>query len=483
MTTSSHFSFSRYLRLFLVLIAFSFFHNANAQTGGPIAGYAYLGSCTVGGQPHYYYVSTTSKLWPDAKAAATGIGGYLATLTSIEENDCVYGKLVTYLNAHGGLVPFSHYEDDRNPWIGLTDDPSQGTTETHFIWANGENCSTFRHWDQGEPNNFNPNENFTQLLAFQPPPSTNITNGKAGFWNDWFNNDVQTYIVEFGPNPCIPVCTLTVSASLPALSCDGPNVIYLGYGPQCVTATSNQAGTTFKWYMVGNPVAVSTGATFCPTQSGTYYVVATNGACKASTAGTPSQIKVIDIRCKEDDDKDRVNAKEGDDKDGNNGKVYVCHKKNGVHGNGTIGDEAHTLCVSVNAVKAHLAHGDCLGKCPGDKDDKDDKDRSTSRLSGSSDITSVSMIPSKSETISSRKGFAISGYPNPSRAGFNIQLDGLSTEKVSIKVTDITGRIVEQRFNITPNQAIKIGENYRVGMYYIEVAQGANKQQLKLVKQ
>ena len=35
----------------------------------------------------------------------------------------------------------------------------------------------------------------------------------------------------------------------------------------------------------------------------------------------------------------------------NNKKVYICH-------NGT------TLCVSVNAINAHLEHGDTLGQCP-----------------------------------------------------------------------------------------------------------------------
>lgn len=43
----------------------------------------------------------------------------------------------------------------------------------------------------------------------------------------------------------------------------------------------------------------------------------------------------------------------------NNKKVYICHNGN-------------TLCVSINAVNAHLAHGDELGKCDDDDDDDDD---------------------------------------------------------------------------------------------------------------
>ena len=42
--------------------------------------------------------------------------------------------------------------------------------------------------------------------------------------------------------------------------------------------------------------------------------------------------------------------------DDKNKKVYICHN-------------GHTICVSVNAIKAHLDHGDVLGKC--DDDDND----------------------------------------------------------------------------------------------------------------
>ena len=81
------------------------------------------------------------------------------------------------------------------------------------------------------------------------------------------------------------------------------------------------------------------------------------------------------------------------------------------------------------------------------------------------------------------KKFAISGYPNPSRAGFSIQISGLATEKVAVKVTDMNGRLIEQRTNLAANQVVSLGNNYRAGMYYIEVAQGDKKQQLKMVKQ
>ena len=91
--------------------------------------------------------------------------------------------------------------------------------------------------------------------------------------------------------------------------------------------------------------------------------------------------------------------------------------------------------------------------------------------------------PVNSLSLATDKKFAISGYPNPSRTGFNIQIDGASNETATVRVTDISGRLVEQRTNVTANQVLKIGDNYQAGMYYVEVKQGQNKQQLKIVKQ
>jgi|SRR5918998_435598 hypothetical protein len=46
------------------------------------------------------------------------------------------------------------------------------------------------------------------------------------------------------------------------------------------------------------------------------------------------------------------------DNGNNNRKVTICHIPPGNP------DNAHTIRVSENAVDAHLAHGDTLGKCP-----------------------------------------------------------------------------------------------------------------------
>jgi hypothetical protein len=424
---------------------------------------------------HYYYISNDVYFGVDISTAVTSAYNAIhviepgrpvnqvnaAAIVDAAENTFIQNGVLAYNIAHyggNGKSTFDSWGDRKNVWIGLTDAAAEAT----FVWSNGQTCTTFRNWNVGEPNNYtgpiSNGEDYVQMLIMNPYPYGGGTNDPLGKWNDWFNQNIigsgganlgptkLPVIIEVGPTDCAPVCSLTVSASLAALSCDGPNVIYLGYGAQSVTATSNQVGTTFKWYMVGNAVAVSNTATLTPTQSGVYYVVGTNAGCTASTLGSAAQITVIDIRCDKDGKKPH--------------KVYVCHKLNGTHGNGTIGDNAHTLCVDVDAVPAHLAHGDCLGECPNGN--------------------GRSPMPVIEEE--SNLAFSASVYPNPSKGAFTIQLTGNTSDKVSIRVTDMMGRVIEKRDNLQSNQVIKVGENYGTGLYFIEVSQGTERTQLKLVK-
>lgn len=225
------------------------------------------------------------------------------------------------------------------------------------------------------------------------------------------------------PN-CVP---FTVSVSVPALGCSNGNTIYLGYGPQSVTATSSPADptTTYKWYMVGAPGVVHTGATFSPTMAGSYYVVATRGDCTASNADNPVIITVIDIRCGKD----------------NQDKVNVCHKQNGTHGNGTIGDNAHTLCVSVDAVPAHLAHGDCLGACP-----------------------ETAMRASNKLTV----------FPNPTTNSVKLNIEAASGDRSEVLIRNAQGNVVERKSVIGNAQPSFDLRKYGTGIFVIQIINGSD---------
>ncbi|WP_172623217.1 T9SS type A sorting domain-containing protein [Flavisolibacter ginsenosidimutans] len=434
-----------------------------AQTGNAIAGYDYLGSCMVSGQPHYYYVSKGEALWPAANTAAMTIAngqGYLATLTSQGENDCVYNLYKTYLITSGLGQPSVNYTpgnpagegsyyDKRNPWIGLTDQASEGT----FLWSNGENCSDFRNWDCGttpspfngllcEPNNVvkggNSNgEDYVQLLAFGDGPDNSaggLGRKHQGFWNDWFNTESQLYIVEFGPNTCLgnEGCTPGFWKNHPAVwpasySANDLASMYFtfpnGTGSSTCNLTSFGSQTLMQSLQGGGGPGINGAVTIL-------IRAAVAGLLNAADPRVDYPLSPVQLQ-------NMVNA-----------ALATCDR-NQILALGTTIDGYNNLGCPIDA------HGNPT---------------TTSR---SSDPASMGLS----------NAFTVSGYPNPSRSSFNIQVSGVSTENVSIRVTDMTGRLIEQRTSVPANQTIQIGSTYRAGLYYIEVSQGAAKQQLKMVKQ
>jgi hypothetical protein len=74
-------------------------------------------------------------------------------------------------------------------------------------------------------------------------------------------------------------------------------------------------------------------------------------------------------------------------------------------------------------------------------------------------------------------------FPNPSRKHFTMLVQGKHDEPVSIRVSDIMGRIVEERKGISANGTLTLGAAYRPGIYMAEVWQGKEKVVLKLIKQ
>jgi hypothetical protein len=244
------------------------------------------------------------------------------------------------------------------------------------------------------------------------------------------------------PPPTDNCSAYTVTASLPKLSCDNGNTIYIGYGTQSVTAVASPAipASTYKWYRIGTPdVQVATGATFTPTTSGSFYVVATNGTCTASTKGSATNITVIDIRCGK----------------ANQHKVNVCHKPNG-NGNGINGtiNGPNTLCVDESAVAAHLAHGDCLGECP-------PAARTAAPLG-----TDPATVSHETELTQS-----LVAYPNPSRGQVQVNLVPSSTRS-EILVINSRGTVVERRTaNGSSTMTLDL-KKYGAGVYMIKQVSG-----------
>jgi hypothetical protein len=152
-------------------------------------------------------------------------------------------------------------------------------------------------------------------------------------------------------------------------------------------------------------------------------------------------IKVVDIRC------------------GNkNEKVTVCQVPQGNPGN------AHTICISANAVAAHLANGSYLGPCV------------TNPLSGTRTSDGKDLMEQ------STGNFNVTASPNPTRNTFKLQIQSSSNTPISIRITDVLGRVMQFIPKVTNNGSILVGDNLTIGTFYAEVIQGNQRKVVQLVK-
>ncbi|WP_206074001.1 HYR domain-containing protein [Marixanthomonas spongiae] len=148
---------------------------------------------------HYYEYVSGSFTWTQAKAdAATrtlyGLQGYLATATSVEENDFITTKLT-----NDGWLGGSDDFNQINQAVGSPIYANQNEAESNWYWVTGPEAGTqmsvdstplpqqYVNWNAGEPNNSNGNEHYMQIY---------FTNN--GRWNDLSNSNALGYIVEYG---------------------------------------------------------------------------------------------------------------------------------------------------------------------------------------------------------------------------------------------------------------------------------------------
>jgi len=223
--------------------------------------------------------------------------------------------------------------------------------------------------------------------------------------------------------------TISVSSS-PTLSGQVSNTIYLGYGPESVTLTASVptgvAPYTYSWSPGG---ATTNSITVSPTATTAYTVTIKNAfGCATSVSKT---ITVNDIR------------------DGDKSKVFICHNGN-------------SISVSVNAVPAHLAHGDQLGTCE------------------AGNITSRSILNAENKIDNSA-----AVYPNPVSGHAFITINPAKDEQVSITMYDATGKNVMKSINKTLMAGMQLVElnvnGFKNGIYYVQIKGNVTKATLKLV--
>jgi hypothetical protein len=150
-----------------------------------------------GGNGHWYEAvfSSDALNWNEARAAAEGAGGYLATATSDAENSFLFN-----LSDNPVYWVVGAFNDGIGPWLGGrqklgADEPAGG-----WSWVSGEPF-VYANWDTGQPNNFTFQDYPTEdSLHFYATDAAN--NPRTPKWNDlWGEIKVKAYLVEWNTNP------------------------------------------------------------------------------------------------------------------------------------------------------------------------------------------------------------------------------------------------------------------------------------------
>jgi hypothetical protein len=206
--------------------------------------------------------------------------------------------------------------------------------------------------------------------------------------------------------------------------------VYLGYPPaECVEVSAAVSGGTPPYtYAWDNG---ETGESFmaCPEESTTYTVMVTDD--EGCTFEASTRVCVIDVRCGKNLD-----------------KVALCHCPPGNSNN------CKTLCISMEDVAEHLAHGDLLGPCGTDHTCTDYK------------ITPVAFIDVEEEGE-----IFLRAFPNPVKGTTTIAYSITEPGIVTISLADFTGKTIKMLYEgfaeqgITQLEGINLGD-LPPGMYH-----------------
>jgi hypothetical protein len=197
----------------------------------------------------FYSVSANSLTWENAKIAAAntsydGVPGYLATITSLQENQFITNRILGASNI----------------WIGATDKYTEGV----WVWDTGPEAGTqfwqgaangtrvsgqFASWASGEPNNGNGGNQDYALTNW----------GSAGLWDDQGATASNRYLIEYSQTPeatftNLRSATVTHSFPLPVIA---PPTFTGILAPSTSVASSTAGKFVISNYTTSTTVRVS----------------------------------------------------------------------------------------------------------------------------------------------------------------------------------------------------------------------------------
>jgi hypothetical protein len=85
--------------------------------------------------------------------------------------------------------------------------------------------------------------------------------------------------------------------------------------------------------------------------------------------------------------------------------------------------------------------------------------------------------------VSGEQGFNVKVLGNPTLTHFGLRVSSSDINtKITLRITDVNGRVVEVRENLFNGQLFQFGNNYAQGVYFAEVTQGDERRVIRLVK-
>jgi hypothetical protein len=227
----------------------------------------------------------------------------------------------------------------------------------------------------------------------------------------------------------IPAVTISRS-DLTYTGSNTNNTVFLGYGAQqlSLTANANYSNLSYSW--TGNYLSSGNGSsvTFTPIAAGTQTISLTATDANGCIGTASVTLNVVDVRC-----------------GNNNDKVIICQPA------GKSG-KSQTICISPNAVPAHLSKGATLGTC----------------ISAGNQRTGDAMKANNVITEPNESFVRIS--PSVNNGTFTAEMHNFPSGKTALRIIDQKGRIIELR-NINVSNAteyVRFNLNTVNGLYYLQ---------------
>ena len=166
-----------------------------------------------GGNGHWYKIEHGNYTWQEAFDLATSAGGYLATLTSAEENEWVWEYAA---NPEGWGAHLGGYQD--------LEAPDYSEPDGGWRWVTGEEWS-FTNWPSNQPDNANDQEHWLHFYS-----------STSSVWNDNSAGHPNNFIIEFTtlPGSALGACCLDgLCITTAAADCSGNSGSWGGPDSSC----------------------------------------------------------------------------------------------------------------------------------------------------------------------------------------------------------------------------------------------------------